>query len=320
MTKVLLYGGKGWIGSQIVDQLQQHNVAYIISNSRIEDIDSIKTELTEDISHVICTVGRTKGSVNGQAINSIDYLEYPGKLVDNVRDNLMAPVALAQLCQQRNIHLTYLGTGCIFSAVAKVADQDQVADQDEADPNIVNHKTVVEKKYDESSKPDFFGSSYSIVKGWTDQLMSQLYNQTVLNVRIRMPITRQPHSGDFITKITHYPNICSMDNSMTVLDDLIPLLVKLVLDRQVGTINLVNPGYINHNQILEIYKSYCDPDHSWNNITLTQQRALLRGDRSNNVLNSDKVTALAQHYGLALPDITTSVTNILKARGRSQVV
>jgi 3,5-epimerase/4-reductase len=48
-------------------------------------------------------------------ILSTDYLEKPGKLVENVRDNLFAPIALAILCKDRGIHFTYMGTGCIFN-------------------------------------------------------------------------------------------------------------------------------------------------------------------------------------------------------------
>ena len=45
-----------------------------------------------------------------------------------------------------------------------------------------------ENGFNESSLPNFFGSSYSIVKGFTDQLM-HLFENNVLNLRIRMPIT-----------------------------------------------------------------------------------------------------------------------------------
>ena len=33
---------------------------------------------------------------NGEGIPNIDYLEKPGKLKDNIRDNLLAPMFIAQ--------------------------------------------------------------------------------------------------------------------------------------------------------------------------------------------------------------------------------
>jgi dTDP-4-dehydrorhamnose reductase len=288
-VKIVLYGGNGWIGQQIQKILISKNISYVISQVRVDDVDQIRNELDEvKPTHVICSIGRTKGVIDGKAVNSIDYLEYPTKLVDNVRDNLYSPVILAKLCQDRKIHMTYIGTGCIFNT--------------EGDTSSYN--------YTEEDKPNFFGSSYSIVKGFTDQLMSQLFSDYILNVRIRMPITRESHPNDFITKIASYPNICSIDNSMTVLDDLLLVLVDMLMEHKTGTINLVNPDYINHNQILTLYKEHCNPNHTWNNITLEQQKQLLKSDRSNNVLDSHKL----QDYCPHIPTITESIADILKAR------
>ena len=79
----------------------------------------------------------------------------------------------------------------------------------------------------EQDKPNFFGSSYSTVKGYTDRLMHELYDDSVLNVRIRMPITSEVNSRNFITKITNYKRVCSIPNSMTVLDNLLPVMIRL---------------------------------------------------------------------------------------------
>lgn len=59
-----------------------------------------------------------------------------GKIKENVRDNLYSPVVLAILSNKYNFHYTYLGTVCIF----------------------------------ESDVPNFFGSFYSVVKGYIDRL------------------------------------------------------------------------------------------------------------------------------------------------------
>ena len=81
-------------------------------------------------------------------------------------------------------------------------------------------------KFTEEDHPNFFGSSYSVVKGYTDRLMHNYDN--VLNIRIRMPITNIDEPRNFITKITNYDKICSIPNSMTVLPELLPYLVKLM--------------------------------------------------------------------------------------------
>ena len=164
-----------------------------------------------------------------------------------------------------NIHFTYLGTGCIF-------------EYDETHPYGCEDTGFME-----SSLPNFMGSSYSIVKGFTDQLMHQL---PVLNVRIRMPITHEYNERNFITKITNYKKVCSIPNSMTVLNELLPYMIDLTLRKEVGTINLTNPGVIAHNEILEMYKEIVDPTFKWENFTVEEQNTILLSKRSNNCLDT----------------------------------
>jgi len=56
-----------------------------------------------------------------------------------------------------------------------------------------------------------------------------LFDDSVLNLRIRMPITDELTPRNFITKIATYQHICSIPNTMTILVNL------------TGTINLTNP-------------------------------------------------------------------------------
>lgn len=110
---ILLFGGQGWIGSQIYE-LFKEDVEIVIppKEIRVDDVVQLRHYLDsfDKIDHIICTIGRTYG----EGINTIDYLEQKGKLKENIRDNLFAPLVLAIECQSRNIHYTYLGTGCIL--------------------------------------------------------------------------------------------------------------------------------------------------------------------------------------------------------------
>jgi 3,5-epimerase/4-reductase len=249
----LLFGSNGWIGSKVVKLLEDKNISLLKSTSRADDVASIRKEIQESqtpITHIMSFIGRTHGVYENEKITTIDYLEKPGKLVDNVRDNLYAPVSLALLCTELNIHFTYLGTGCIF-------------EYDETHPYGCE-----DTGFHETSLPNFTGSSYSIVKGFTDQLMHQL---PILNIRIRMPITHEYNERNFITKITNYKKVCSIPNSMTVLNELLPLMIELTLRKEIGTVNLTNPGVISHNEILEMYKEIVNPEFTWENFTQEEQ-------------------------------------------------
>jgi 3,5-epimerase/4-reductase len=279
----LLYGGNGWIGTQVAKLLQDdlkkkvHISKLRIHNSNIKEIEN---EIKE-YNNIMCFVGRT----HGKDCNTIDYLEGEGKLVENLNDNLYSPMVLAILCHKHKKHLTYMGTGCIFSY----------------------NENTPKDGYNEESLPDFFGSSYSIVKGYTDTLM-HMYEDTVLNVRIRMPIVDYDCSRNFITKIASYDKVVNIPNSMTVLPELLPIMIDLATNKFTGTINLTNPGVLSHNQVLEMYKKYVDPEFKWDNLSVLEQNKILKSKRSNNTLDTTKLQLLYPQ----VKSISNSVEALLK--------
>ena len=134
-----------------------------------------------------------------------------------------------------------------------------------------------------------------------------LFEQNVLNVRIRMPITDEFNSRNFITKITTYEKICSVPNSMTVLNELLPLMIDMAKNKVTGTVNLTNPGLITHNEILEMYKEIVDNSFTWNNFSIEEQSAILASGRSNNFLETNKLQSMYPN----VKNIKESVRDIL---------
>lgn len=291
MTLFLLYGGNGWIGTQIQKLLKQQNISYHVSNVRADNEQDVEVEIKLiKPTHIISTIGRTHGVYDNILITNIDYLEKPDKLKENLRDNLYGPIVLARLAEKYNIHHTYLGTGCIYN-------------YDNEHP--IGDETTGYKEYD---KPNFTGSSYSSVKGITDQLIEQY--KTTLNVRIRMPIVDAKNHRDFIAKILKYENICDMPNSMSVLPTLLPLTLDMALKKVTGKINMTNPGLISHNQILTMYKKYVNPDLTWKNFTMEEQDKVLLSKRSNNCLDTTKLENMYPD----VPNINDAVLEILKTQ------
>ena len=275
--KVLVYGSKGWIGNQFIEILKSNHVNFTEGQSRTDNELTLTDEIIKHApTHVASFIGRTHGKIDNKIYTTIDYLEQEGKLVENMRDNLFSPLLLANICHRQNIHYTYLGTGCIFKF-------------DETHPFGKE-----ENGFTEDSLPNFFGSSYSIVKGFTDRLM-HLYEDKVLNLRIRMPITGNKNPRNFITKIVNYEKVCSVPNSMTVLPELLPYVLDMMKNKTTGTINLTNPGLISHNEILQMYKEIVNPSFTWNNFSQEEQRKILAADRSNNFLETKKLETLYPH-------------------------
>jgi 3,5-epimerase/4-reductase len=273
--KVLLYGKNGWIGQKVYDLLIKENHEVVVGIVRAEDAVGLEEEILRvNPTNIISTIGRTHGTIDGVNYTTIDYLEQKGKLRENIRDNLYSPTILALISKKYDIHYAYLGTGCIFT-------------YDDDDEHVYEEEV---NGFKEESKPNFFGSSYSTVKGYTDMIMKMFDN--VLNVRIRMPITDEVNSRNFITKITSYKKICSIRNSMTVLPELLPVMIDMCSKKITGTVNLTNPGLISHNEILEMYKEIVDNDFTWENFNIEEQRQILASERSNNYLDTTRLESI----------------------------
>lgn len=293
---ILIYGHKGWIGLQFIEIVKKTNHTIILGNARCDNYEEVEKEIIfYKPTNIVSFIGRTHGILQNDnkpiVINTIDYLEHKDKLYENLRDNLYSPLNLALLANKYSCHYTYLGTGCIFNYDELHKFEEKV------------------NGFKDEDIPNFYGSSYSIIKGFTDRLMISLYNFNnfnVLNLRIRMPITNIDHPRNFITKIITYEKICSIKNSMSVLPDLLPIMIDMMEKNIKGTFNFTNPDIINHNEILEMYREIVDPNFKWKNFSIDEQTKILLSDRSNNYLDTTK---LESFYNI--PNIKNSIRNIL---------
>jgi len=271
--KILLYGASGWIGSQLLYMLP--NV--VVANSRLDNYISIVSELEcVKPTHVVLAAGLT-GRPN------VDWCE--DHKIEVLDTNVVGTSVLASSCHRMGIHLTYLGTGCIY-------EYDQ-------------HHPIGGPGFTEEDEPNFDKSYYSKTKILVEKVIREYPN--VLVLRIRMPLSDDLHPRNFITKITKYDKVVDVPNSMTILSDLLPLIPLMVEENVTGVFNFVNPGTISHNQILELYKEYIDPDFTYTNFSLEEQAKILKAGRSNNCLDVSKLLALYN-----VPDINTSIVDLFR--------
>jgi hypothetical protein len=94
---------------------------------------------------------------------------------------------------------------------------------------------------------------------------------------------------------------------MSVLPTIYPIIYDMMCKKTTGTINLVNPNYITHNEILEMYKEIVDEKFEWKNFTKEEQNNILKSKRCNNHLDTSKIKSLYPD----IPDIKIAVRNCL---------
>jgi nucleoside-diphosphate-sugar epimerase len=277
--KFLIYGGNGWIGKQIIEELQKQNHNVIIGKSRLEQRESILNEIQYyKPDRIINCAGKT-GSPN------VDWCEDHKE--ETIRSNVLGLINLIDCAFINNIHILNWGTGCIFEYDSE-------------------HKLNSGIGFMEDDKPNFDKSFYSKTKGLVEQIIKHYPN--MLNLRLRMPIGDDLNPRNFITKIVNYEKVVNIPNSMSVLHDLIPISIDMSITKKTGIINFTNPGTISHNEILDLYKQYIDSEFKYTNFTLEEQSKILKAGRSNNELDSTKLLKWYPN----IPHIKESIIEVFK--------
>jgi len=260
MSYLIFGGATGWIGGKLIELLKEEGATYHIAKSRLQEREKVIAELDEYKPKYVLNAAGLTGRPN------VDWCEDHKQEV--IRTNVIGTLNLADLCFERGIHMTNYATGCIYEY-----DDD--------------HKLGSGVGFLEDDEPNFTGSFYSLTKGLTEKVIR--FYPNVLTLRVRMPISDDLHPRNFITKISKYAKVVNIPNSMTVLHDLLPVSIAMTKKELKGVYNFCNPGVISHNEILDLYKKYIDPDFTYTNFSLEDQDKILKAGRSNNELNCTKL-------------------------------
>ncbi len=268
--KILIFG-KGFIGKRCKDAWGDQA---ILSDARV---NSKEDALAEILKHQPDAVLNCVGSTGKPNVDWCDSHQ-----LETVHGNTLVPILLAEACAEANVYFLHMGSGCIF--------------------------------YGDSTHPDKawrehdFGNplpTYSRTKYATDLVLSTLPNVGI--ARIRMPIDHIPGERDLITKIAKYPKVIDVENSVTIIDDMIDAFYKLMEKKAEGIFHVTNPGTMRHRELIALYEELVDPDHT--NEWITNEELLAQGlvvkGRSNNFLDSSRLLAIGivmRPIGVALRD------------------
>ncbi|PKI53115.1 hypothetical protein CRG98_026477 [Punica granatum] len=259
--KFLIYGRTGWIGGLLGELCRAQSIDFEYGSGRLEN----RSSLEADIAAVAPTHVFNAAGVTGRP--NVDWCE--SHKVETIRTNVVGTLTLADVCRERGLVLINYATGCIF-------EYDQA------------HPLGSGIGFKEEDTPNFVGSFYSKTKAMVEELLKNYEN--VCTLRVRMPISSDlSNPRNFITKITRYEKVVNIPNSMTILDELLPISIEMAKRNLTGIWNFTNPGVVSHNEILEMYKEFMDPHFSWKNFTLEEQAKVIVAPRSNNELDASKL-------------------------------
>ncbi|HWQ99235.1 MAG TPA: sugar nucleotide-binding protein [Candidatus Methylomirabilis sp.] len=283
MSRVLIFG-PGFLGTKLQEALPDA----VLSTACIDDAEDVRAALDEHLPEFVVNAAGKTGTPN------VDWCE-SNKLA-TYRSNTIGPLVLAEACQERGVHLTHLASGCVFYGPSP--DPKGWCEDDHANPS----------------------AAYSRSKYAADLLLSTLPNVAIL--RLRMPIDSSPGPRNLITKLANYPKIIDVENSVTIVDDLIEVVKQIMEKRGEGVFHVTNPGTMRHRDLIRLYDELVDPSHTneWisNDDLLTL--GLAEKGRSNCILQSTRLQALGitmRPIEVALRDCMEKYAAAVKA---SQVV
>lgn len=268
--KILIFG-KGYMGERCA---QAWGEEAVLSDVMIRTVEDALNEIARVQPDAVLNAAGMKGRPN------VDWCE--DHQLETIRGNTTMPLLLADACQQAGVYMLHMGSGCIFYGNSPHPDN--------------------------AWREDDFGNPspvYSRSKWAADLALSTLPNVGV--ARIRMPIDWMPAPGNLIDKLSGFAKVIDVENSVTILDDMIDVFYQLLAKRASGIFHVTNPGTMRHRDLLALYKELVDPNHSceWiSNDELVSQGLAAKG-RSNNFLASEnlaKVGIMMRPIEVALRD------------------
>lgn len=283
MPKIVIFG-PGYIGQMFANALPDA----VLSTVDISDAEAVREVLdTYQPEAVLNCAGKT-GKPN------VDWCE--ANKVPTFRSNTIGPLILADACAERGIHLTHLASGCVYYG-------------ESPDPKGW--------KEDDFANPSAF---YSRTKYATDLILSQMPNIAI--ARLRMPIDSTPGGRNLITKLAAYPKIIDVENSVSVVDDLIAAIKVIIEKKAEGVFHVVNEGTMKHRDLIALYNEIVDPTHTneWiPNDDLVTLGLATKG-RSNCILQNTRLKELGvemRPISIALRDCMEKYAAIMKQGVRS---
>jgi len=253
--KILIIGN-GYIGTRCAKEWPDA----VVSDKMINSVDDAIAILEEHKPDAVLNAAGIVGKPN------VDWCET--HQIETFKGNTILPMIIAEACQKKGIYLLHIGSGCIYYGTSP--DPKGWKEDDFANPAVV----------------------YTKAKYAGDLALMTLPNVGI--GRIRMPIDSTPFSGNLIDKLASYPRIIDVENSVTVLDDMVLVFRELLEKKAQGVFHVTNPGSIKHKEIIALYEELVDSNH--NNVWINEDQLVSEGlavkKRSSNILQSDNLVKL----------------------------
>jgi len=287
MSRVLILGGSGFIGSAFARELASRNIEFSsLSRNQCDytNFSAIYSMIKRTVPELVINCSGVTGTPN------VDWCELHRK--ETIAGNVITAAAISDACYSLGVILGHISTGCIY-----------------------NGERPMGAPWTEEDYPNFqFGeepcSFYSGTKAMAEWKIAG--NPLAYIWRLRLPFCEEADPKNLITKLVSYPAIYdSPKNSMSHLGECVRACVDtwdMGLKR--GIYNVVNPGAMTNREIIADIIEILKPDREFDvwadKIPVLEDQVM--APRSNCVLSSKKL----ENAGIKLRPVHEALVETLK--------
>jgi dTDP-4-dehydrorhamnose reductase len=252
----------------------------VASTADVSDMARVRSLLRATQADLVINAASKTHSATTPNIDGC--LESPYMRRQTLAANALGAGNVALACAEYGCQVVHLSSGCIFEG---------------------------DRPFNERSVPNP-PSFYARTKAFGEQLVSEANDQALI-VRLRMPISAEPHPRNLLTKLSSALDVVDVTNSVTVVEDLLPFVDALAFAGVTGVVHAVNPEPVTFRDLMARYRDVVDASCAPTFIPKWEYRTV--DGRSNCVLVSTR------ELPAAMPPTQASLERTLAAYAHARV-
>ena len=277
----VIMGSTGLIGNTFVREIESQGMTWKPIRARLHQHEKIKKEILANKPKISVIIAAGVGTRPNANWCNQHHLE-------TVDANVTSQCAIVKICKEIGVHCCIITSAGFYSY-----DKDHMIGGPgftEADP--ANHaynfyykcRCLLEKTLHDSGD-----------------------EKNVLILRANYPLDHLVRPASLIGKLLRYPVIKSIPASITCLNDLVPLAIDMLKDKDYGIVNWVCDGTITNGQILRTYASIIDSSITFKEEVLNEEQSWNAGNAAAYVIPK----RLIDKFGDRVPKVNDAISKII---------
>jgi len=134
------------------------------------------------------------------------------------------------------------------------------------------------------------------------------YEDRILTIRMRQPFSNHRHPRNLLQKLAGYTHFIDEPNSMSHLEECVPIIWRLCLAGRTGPYNMTNQGWTTPLRIAELIKRHWQPDMTIGRMSYADLLTAVEAPRVNALVDCGKL----EGEGFALRPVSDAIEDCLE--------